>query len=500
MKLVYPNLSKTRYVSGCQCHLKLWYDCYEAELEAEVDVVTQAIFDAGHEVGRLAHQRYPGGVLVAEDHLHPEEALERTRELVADDSVPAIFEAAFEHRGVLIRTDVLERTPGGEFNLIEVKSGTTVKEVHEHDVAVQLWVLRGAGIRIATAGILTLNRGYVFNGRNLDVYRLFRFHNLNEAVAEHLPWIDDDVAGLHDMLMADEAPVIEPGDHCFEPYECGYYELCTRDWEYPEYPITDLPRLRASKLEALEEQGIEEIGDIPDEYPLSKRQAIVRLSVITGEEHVSADLGTELAEARFPVHYLDFESFNPAIPRYAGTRCYDAVPFQFSVHREETDGSVSHCEFLWTRADDPRMPLAEALLEVLGGSGSICVYSAFERRVIRELARSLPDLAPDLEALLDRMWDLLKVIERNYYHRDLHGSFSIKQVLPVVVPDMGYEELAIADGREASVAYQTSLECEDEQERARIHQALREYCKQDTLAMLMLRRALCAKAAGEGAP
>ncbi|NIM71725.1 MAG: DUF2779 domain-containing protein, partial [Gammaproteobacteria bacterium] len=132
-----PRLSKTRYLSGCQCHLKLWYDCYESELESDVDAVTQAIFDTGHEVGRLARQRYPGGILVKADHLHPEDALAETRALLDDRSVPAIFEAAFEHRGVLVRVDVLERTASGAFNLIEVKSTTTVKEVHEHDVAVQ---------------------------------------------------------------------------------------------------------------------------------------------------------------------------------------------------------------------------------------------------------------------------------------------------------------------------------------------------------------------------
>jgi hypothetical protein len=172
-----PRLSKTRYISGCQCHLKLWYDCFERELGADVDAVTQAIFDTGHEVGRLARQRYPGGVLVEADHLHPEDAIAQTRALLADETIPAIFEAAFEHRGVLIRADVLERSTRGGFNLIEVKSGTTVKDVHEHDVAVQMWVLRGAGIDVASVGLLTLGRGYVFDGKSLDVYRLFRFHN-----------------------------------------------------------------------------------------------------------------------------------------------------------------------------------------------------------------------------------------------------------------------------------------------------------------------------------
>jgi len=489
-----PRLSKTRYLSGCQCHLKLWYDCYERERATEIDVVTQSVFDTGHEVGRLAQQRYPGGVLVEADHLHPEDALAQTRALLDDESVPAIFEAAIEHRGVLIRADVLERRPSGGFILIEVKSGTTVKSVNEHDVAVQVWVLRGAGIDVVSAGLLTLNRGYVFDGKRLDVYRLFRFHNLDDAVAEHLPWIGEDVTRLHSILASVAAPEIEPGEHCFEPYECAYYEFCTRDWEYPDHPITDLPRIRSAKLEQLESQEIEEIRDIPDDFPLSKAQAIVRLSVITGNEHVSPQLEQELSQLVFPIRYLDFESFSPAVPRYAGTRCYDAIPFQFSMHTEHGDGKVLHHEFLWTEHSDPRRPLALALLDAAGEDGPICVYSSFERRVIKALSRDLPDLSAALDALVERLWDLLKVVQAHYYHPEFHGSFSIKQVLPALVPEMHYDDLTIAGGREASAAYQASLDCADDDERARIHDALRRYCGQDTLAMLELRRALSQKA------
>lgn len=489
-----PRLSKTRYLSGCQCHLKLWYDCYERELGVDVDVVTQAIFDTGHEVGRLARQRYPGGALVEADHLHTQEALAQTRALLADESVPAIFEAAFEHRHVLIRADILERSTRGGFNLIEVKSGTTVKNVNEHDVAIQVWVLRGAGIDVASTGLLTLNRGYVFNGERLDVSRLFRIHDLDDAVAEHLPWIGEDVTHLHSMLSANEAPDIEPGDHCFEPYDCAYYDFCTRDWQYPAHPITDLPRLRAAKREQLESREIEEISDIPDDFPLSKPQAIVRLSVITGNEHVSPQLQDEISQLSSPIRYLDFESFSPAIPRYAGTRCYDAIPFQFSMHIENERGNVVHREFLWAQESDPRRPLALALLEAAGHEGPICVYSGFERRMIKALSREFPDLSLALDALLERLRDLLKVVQSHYYHPEFHGSFSIKQVLPVLVPEMSYDDLSIADGREASAAYQNSLDCDDPAERKRIHAALKEYCRQDTLAMLALRRVLSQKA------
>ncbi len=222
----------------------------------------------------------------------------------------------------------------------------------------------------------------------------------------------------------------------------------------------------------------------------------MRLSVVTGNEFVSPNLREALSCVSFPIRYLDFESFSPAVPRYAGTRCYDAVPFQFSVHTEEHGGGVSHREFLWTEQGDPRRPLAEALLEACADDGLICVYSGFERRVIRALSREFPDLRSELDALVERLWDLLKVVEANYYHPDLRGSFSIKQVLPVLVPEMGYEDLAVADGREASIAYARSLDCGSDSERRHIHDALSEYCRRDTLAMLALRRALAQKARG----
>jgi hypothetical protein len=246
-------------------------------------------------------------------------------------------------------------------------------------------------------------------------------------------------------------------------------------------------------LEQLESQDIEEVGDIPDDFPLTKAQAIVRLSVITGEEQVSPQLEHELSQLSYPIRYLDFESVSPAIPRFAGTRCYDTIPFQFSMHSEDDGGHVLHHEFLWTDKDDPRRPLALALLDAAGDDGPICVYSSFERRVIKGLSRDLPDLSHALDALLERLWDLLKVVQAHYYHPEFHGSFSIKQVLPVLVPKMGYDDLSIADGREASAAYQVSLDCADPQERQRIHDALRQYCAQDTLAMLELRRALSQK-------
>ncbi|MDH3413883.1 MAG: DUF2779 domain-containing protein, partial [Gammaproteobacteria bacterium] len=154
------------------------------------------------------------------------------------------------------------------------------------------------------------------------------------------------------------------------------------------------------------------------------------------------------------------------------------------------DGTLTHAEYLHTDESDPRGSLAQALLKALGPDGSICVYSSYERKVIRRLADALPDLAPELLALLDRIWDLHPVIKNNYYHPKFRGSFSIKKVLPAVVPEMSYDDLEISEGGMASISYEQALRSDDWVEREHIFRALREYCAQDTRAMVALRRAL----------
>jgi hypothetical protein len=458
-------------------------------LASPTDAATQAIFDTGHEVGLLARERYPGGVGIDWDHLHREEAVEATREALSDPAVSAIYEAAFEYRDVLVRVDILQRADDG-WTLIEVKSSTRVKEVHWPDVAVQLWVLRGAGINVIRAGVLTLNRDYVYDGKHLDLDQLFVFRDLTELADTTQEEIGGQVGGFHAML-AGARPEIAPGPHCFTPYDCGYYEYCTRDMRFPEYPLTDLPSFYAKRRAELEAGGISDVREVPEDVPLSALQAVARQCVIRGEDRIHGDLASALANIDYPVYHLDFETVGPAIPRYAGTRPYGTVPFQFSVHTELADGSVGHAEYLHPDATDPREPLALALLDALGEAGSICVYTSYERGVIRDLAQQFPRLAPRLEALLERIWDLHPVIKKNYYHPEFHGSFSIKKVLPAVVPDMRYEDLEISDGGMASISYEQALRTiDDDAERKRIFSALRAYCAQDTLAMVKLRAVL----------
>ena len=485
-----PGLSKSRFIAGSQCHLRLWYESYARELAAAPDESLQAVFDTGHEVGEMACRRYPGGHLVAHDHRHVPQAVAETRRVIDAGSAPALFEAAFEHAHVLIRADVLERLPDGGWRLIEVKSTTRLKEVFILDVAVQLWVLRGAGVDVRDAGVMTLNREYVYDGVRLDLHTLFDLHPVFDEACALLDTVGAQVREMLAMLAQPAAPDIAPGDHCFIPYECPFHAHCTRDHVAPDHGIGELPRLTAQRRIQLEAAGIEEIRDVPADFPLTALQRIVRRSVREGRALVHDDIRSALDGIRPPVRHLDFETFAPAIPRFAGTRPYDAIPFLFSVHIEHRNSAPGHVDYLHEHDGDPRPSLTERLIAALGREGTICTYSGYERRVLLTLAEALPASAETLGDIETRLFDLLPVVRNGCYHPRFRGSFSLKSVLPVLVPEMGYDDLDIADGQTAAVRYARALASTDQQERQRTFTDLRAYCARDTLAMVRLRGAL----------
>jgi hypothetical protein len=493
-----PMLSKTRYVAGQQCHLRLWNDQHQRDLAEPVSASLKAIFDQGHAVGELATRRFPGGVLVREESWPIEEACARTAALMADPRVPAIFEAAFVHGGTLVRVDILERAAGGRWNLIEVKSTGSVKRVHVQDAALQAWVVRGAGVKLGSVAVCTLNTAYVYDGTKLDLEQLFTLHDVSEQARELGATVSDNVPILLRVLGQDEPPAIEPGPHCSEPYDCPYLAHCTRNLVPVSHPIIELPKLSPRKAAWLTEHDIESIHDLhlaPEELELTPLQERVRDSVTRGVEFIAPELRAALEKPEHPIFYLDFETVGSAIPRYAGTRPFQFVPFQWSMHIEEADGTLGHEEFSSDSDTDPRAALAEALLAAVGSQGSICSYSSYESTVIRGLAAALPQYRARLTALLPRLWDLLLVVRQHYYHPDFHGSFSIKGVLPALVPGASYDDLSVSDGMQAGIAYLEAITTEDAARKAELLAALRAYCQRDSLGMVEVRRALLERSA-----
>ncbi len=479
-------------MSGSQCQLRLWYETHARDLAPEPDETLQGIFDTGHKVGELACKRFRGGHFIGHDHRHIRDALEETREVLASDSATALFEPAFRHQRVLVRVDILERLPAGGWGLIEVKSTTRLKDTFVLDAAIQLWVLRGSGLDVREAGVLTLNRECIYAGGEHDLNALFELHPVLEPATALLESIGAGVSEMQAMLSMPQAPDIHPGDHCFSPYTCPFYTHCTRDFEYADHGIDELPWLSAARREQLEAADVSEIRDIPEEFALNRLQRIVRQAVLEGNGLVHGDLHEQMARIKSPVHYLDFETFAPAIPRFIGTRPYDAIPFLFSVHIERDGQSPEHIDYLHEGSDDPRPQLAERLIDALGQQGSICTYSGYERQVLRGLAAALPEKAAALGAIEARLFDLLPILRNNYYHPEFRGSFSIKNVLPAMAPASGYDDLSITDGQTAAVHYAQALDSADTAERRQTFEDLRAYCERDTLAMVELREALAA--------
>ena len=482
------RLSKSRFVAGSQCHLRLWNDIHRRELAAPPDDIAQFIFDAGHEIGELACQRYPGGRDVTADYLHFDDAIAETKRLI-DDGASVLFEPAFEHGGVVARADILERLPSGGWRMIEVKSTTRVKEVFIRDTAIQLWILRGAGLDVRDVGVLTLNNQFVRGTAPPDPNALFRLHDVFEWTEAALDTIGDDVQAMHDVVARTHPPQIETGEHCHNPYPCAYWAHCTRNAPQRDHPLYELPRLRPKTRTKLDALGVVEVRDIPADFPMSFTQHLVRRAVAQDGEIVRGDLASSLAAISAPIRHLDFETFAPAIPRFPGTRPYEGIPFLFSVHRERPGQAPEHTDYLHASADDPRPLLAERLLTALGTEGSICAYSPFERRVINALADALPQHAVALRRLLPRLVDLYRIVRRHYYHPDFRGSYSLKAVLPALTK-AHYDDLAIADGRLAAVRYMQALAADDEALRREVFEQLRAYCRRDTEATVAVLAAL----------
>ena len=492
-----PRLSKSKFLSGLQCQKRLYLEVHQPSLATKPDAATQAMFDMGTEVGELARRRFPGGVLVTAGYRQTEAALEQTAELIQDLTVPAIFEAAFTHNGVLIRADVLERVQAVDgqssgWRLIEVKSSTKVKDVHLEDLAVQSEVILSAGLTLVSVSLMHINTGYLYRNGAIDLAELFVIQDLSEAVAQRRASVPERLAVMNRMLLLAQPPDIEPDQHCHTPYECPFWGYCTKD-----KPARWIHYLPGSKqvVGQLVELGVATIDEIPPGTKLSPVQRRVKENV----EWVSEKLGSVLKAVQYPVHHLDFETIMLPVPRFSQTRPYQALPVQWSNHIEQLTGELLHEEFLHKDVTDPRQVLAEALLESLGDEGSICVYSPYEKSVIEQLAEALPSLRAALQALVKRIWDLHPIVQNYYYHPLFDGSYSLKEVLPALVPSLAYDDLAIKEGGHAASEYYRMVFVEtDWVERATIEEALLRYCARDTLAMVELRRALKEKAEMKG--
>jgi predicted RecB family nuclease len=480
------RISKTKFVAGCQCLKRLYLQVHEPNLGAEPGGATDAIIEQGREVGMVARQLFPGGVEVCSDG-RLDEAIRTTRELIANREVPAIFEGTFEHGGVIVRVDVLHRRQDRRWRLIEVKSTTEVKDHHLEDVPIQHRVVTRSGVDLAASCLAHVNRDYVYEGGPIDASRFFKIRNLTRQVERLQAELTVQLRSEFRVLAMPEAPNIPAGRHCSNPFTCEFFDHCNPP--IPDDHILRLPRIHASTVAKLVALGVQSIHDIPEDYPLTGRLRRACASVQMGKPWYSPQIGEELRKLKYPIYFADFETVNPALPRFARMRPYDQLPFQWSVHlQRQPVAAPEHFEFLATDASDPRPAFISALCDALGDRGSIVVYhQPFESQRLAELASWVPGFSERIKKIQQRLWDLLPVIRDHVYHPAFGGSYSLKSVLPALVPDMTYDGMEVAEGQAAGLAWERLIrgslahaECE------RIRKALLDYCGQDTLAMVRL--------------
>jgi hypothetical protein len=414
-------------------------------------------------------------VLVDEPYDRHAAAEARTRALLDDPAVPAIFEAAFTHAGVRIRVDLLERLGEGRFGLREVKASTAVKPEHVPDLAVQKFVLRGCGLDVASAELVHVDKTYVRDEDPIDWARFFRREDLGRDVDATLAGVERRVAEMHDVLALGKAPDEEPGRRCHEPYDCEFWDHCTAD-RSAEWHLS-----------------FKRAG--------GERRARWVDALRTGRPWVSAGLGRALGVFEPRVWYLDFETIAPAIPLFPGTRPFQAVPVQWSLHRLGRDGSLKHDEYLAPAGADPRPALAQSLIDALREDDApILVWSSYEDRILGSLAGQLPQLAIALADVRGRLLDLHPLVREHVYHPDFAGSFSLKSVAPALAPGFGYGDLeTVADGTAAAAALLRLQRGEvDEAEAPALRGALLAYCRRDTEALVRVHAALRDLAGGHG--
>ena len=479
------QLSKSQYVRGLQCHKALWLYKHKKAVMTPTTPQQEFIFAGGHRVGKLAQALFPGGVEVEHDPQDFDGMIERTRALI-EEGANVIYEATFKSRSVLIMADILVRN-GDAWDLYEVKASTSVKPQHEPDAAIQ-WYVIGDHLPLGRAHIVHIDSGYVFDGE-LDITRLFAVEDITDAVLELQPGLGRNLASMSDMLGRGE-PDIPIGLQCDDPYACDFKEYCWQDVPFPS--VFNLYRMDKRRKFELYHAGKVGYADVCDEK-LSKTQALQVDSALSREVYIDREaIGAFVDSAVYPINFLDFETFNSAIPKFPGQRPYStAIPFQYSLHILHADGEIEHREFLADERRDPRAEIARRLAEDITAEGSIAAYhQSTEQKIIRRLASESTEHAQTLLAMEERFIDLLKPFQQlMYYHPDFNGSFSIKSVLPALFPDdakLDYKNLDIQAGDMASMRYADLDRIDSEGERRKIRQALLDYCRLDTLAMVMI--------------
>ncbi|WP_431158134.1 DUF2779 domain-containing protein [Winogradskyella poriferorum] len=486
-------LSKSTFLRGQQCHKSLYLYKHYYHLRDEISEDQQVIFDQGTNVGLLAQKLFPNGIDASpSDHFKIHESVIKTKEYI-ERGETIIYEATFQFDGIIAAIDILVKDENG-WNGYEVKSSTEVKDVYQTDAAIQYYVISNSGVKLKDISIVYINNKYIKNGL-LDINQLFHIESVIDIVKELVPGIPNEVEVLKKVIGQKDIPDIDIGPHCSDPYGCDFMGYC---WNHiPEYSIFNISRLRADKKFELYHNGVLYFEDLDlKNNSLNGNQLLQVKSALNKEVHIDQEnISNFLEDITYPLYFLDFETINPAVPIYDKSRPYQQLVFQYSLHKQEHYNSeLIHLEYL-AKADpniDPRIGFMQQLIKDCEIEGDIIVYNiGFERSKLNALIDDFPEYEYKLRPIINRLKDLMIPFQKKWYYTpEMKGSYSIKAVLPALVPELSYDDLEIKDGGSASNLFVKILNGQITNEIQLHRQNLKDYCKLDTFAMVKVMESL----------
>ena len=486
------TLSKTKLLAYRQCPKRLWLEIHKSKL-CVYSAATEASFEVGHKVGDIAQNLYDPkgkGSKIKLDQNNLSAAIALSTELLTLSN--PIFEAGFSAGGARAFADVL--LPGKKaskkvWRMIEVKSSTSVKDYHRDDAAIQAFIARSAGVPLSAISLAHIDSSWVYPGGK-DYSGLLLENDLTEEAFARSDEVKAWIAEAQLIAGKRKEPALCTGKHCGDPYECGFLEYCQSQEPLIEFPVNWLPRIQTKALkDHIDEIGATDLRHVPDAL-LNERQLCVKKHTLAKKVYFdAAGAASDLKPHKLPAYFLDFETIQFVVPIWKGTRPYQQIPFQFSVHRLARSGKLDHQSFLDLSGNDPSKAFADALIANCGDRGPVFVYNAsFEKTRIGDLAVRFPKLKAPLLAINARVVDLRPIAEKRYYHPSQQGSWSIKKVLPAIAPDLSYDDLdGVQDGGMAQLAFMEAIAPVTSAERkAQILEQLLKYCGLDTFAMVRL--------------
>lgn len=493
-------LSKSKLMAYRQCPKRLWLEVHRPELR-EDSATTQASFDVGYQVGEIAQNIYDPqskGTVIDPHAEGFDEAFARTQVLL--HSSQPIFEAGFRTEDALAFADVMlpVKTRGKtSWRIVEVKSSTSVKDYHRDDIAVQAYLACTSNIPLTAIALAHIDSTWVYPGGG-NYSGLLKEQDLTDEALSRTEEVRAWIAEAQQIVAKKKEPKITTGAHCSQPFECGFLPYCQRQEPQAEQPLRWLPGRFSQKLSAyIEAKNVIELRDVPDDL-LNDLQRKVQMHTVSNQVFFDQQGAADaLAQHKLPAYFLDFETIQFAVPIWKGTRPYQQIPFQFSVHRLSRTGKLTQQAFLDLSGKDPSKAFALELINACDGTSPIFVYNAaFEKTRISELAARFPRIAKQLLALNERIVDLLPIAREYFYHPAQQGSWSIKAVLPALCPDLNYDDLeGVQHGGMAMDAFKEAIASQTTASRkAEIKQQLLNYCELDTYAMVRLWSAFTGKA------